>query len=212
MDTATVLSSEVAFLAARHAPLLAYCPGGVHQISEVPRAMDILASVRQVLKHAGEQDEVVQKVLQQLDDIHGGPVDWSSLREDFEVLMQRGIWKKTEDNQRLLNQLEAMLTSAPSTSDIAPGFSIIHPSPSMDPPMTDATFLPPDVVEYINVTLFLHLLATNPAKVLPPGKSLLSVMTRPRTRSHADEETSTLQERVSDAVHKAFWDEASIFR
>ncbi|KAI0373432.1 hypothetical protein BV20DRAFT_937795 [Pilatotrama ljubarskyi] len=71
------------------------------------------------------------------------------------------------------------------------------------------TVLPFELVQALNHTFFLHLLATDPERVLPPGKSLLSIMTSPRAQARAqDGEAPKLEGRVHDMVHKAFWDEA----
>jgi len=69
------------------------------------------------------------------------------------------------------------------------------------------TQLPADLLDLLNQAYFLHLLANDPSKVLPAGKSLLSVMSRPHVRMHGDDELPTLQEKVEEMVHKAFWDE-----
>ncbi|KAI0768767.1 hypothetical protein BD413DRAFT_478833 [Trametes elegans] len=71
------------------------------------------------------------------------------------------------------------------------------------------TVLPLELVQALNYTFFLHLLATDPERVLPPGKSLLSIMTSPRAiAAKADGELPKLEGRVHDHVHQAFWDEA----
>jgi hypothetical protein len=64
--------------------------------------------------------------------------------------------------------------------------------------------LPAELVALLNNAYFLHILATDPGQVLPPGKSLLSVMSRART---ADDTPPTLQSKVEDLAHKAFWEE-----
>ncbi|KAI9442359.1 hypothetical protein H4582DRAFT_1927948 [Lactarius indigo] len=73
-----------------------------------------------------------------------------------------------------------------------------HPLLRSLPPMTQ---LPADLLDLLNQAYFLHLLANDPSKVLPAGKSLLSVMSRPHLRRRGDDE-------VEEMVHKAFWDEA----
>jgi len=57
----------------------------------------------------------------------------------------------------------------------------------------------------ITDTLFLHVLLTDPAKVIPPGKSLLAMLSSVQT----PERESPLHKRVKDAVYPAFWNEAS---
>lgn len=68
--------------------------------------------------------------------------------------------------------------------------------------------LPAELVQILNEGYFLHLLATDPTKVLPPGKSLLSVMTRPEiVLGTPKSQTAALHDKVEDLVHRAFWDE-----
>ncbi|RDB24988.1 hypothetical protein Hypma_007850 [Hypsizygus marmoreus] len=64
--------------------------------------------------------------------------------------------------------------------------------------------LPPELIHDLNQAYFLHVLATDPAKVIPPGKSLLSML----ARAPAPAAPSPLHAKVEKVVHKAFWDEA----
>ncbi|KII92090.1 hypothetical protein PLICRDRAFT_36878 [Plicaturopsis crispa FD-325 SS-3] len=76
-------------------------------------------------------------------------------------------------------------------------------------PSVNPTVLPLELVEVLNHTYFLHLLATDPSKVLPPGKSLLAMMSRSHIQGDRPHDTPpSLQEKVEDMVHQAFWDEA----
>ncbi|KIM40061.1 hypothetical protein M413DRAFT_19300 [Hebeloma cylindrosporum] len=52
-------------------------------------------------------------------------------------------------------------------------------------------------------TYFLHLLVNDPARVIPPGKSLLSMVAHANIRH-----TPPLLDRVKQVAHRAFWDEA----
>ncbi|EGN99782.1 hypothetical protein SERLA73DRAFT_106582 [Serpula lacrymans var. lacrymans S7.3] len=73
----------------------------------------------------------------------------------------------------------------------------------------DPVVLPLELVELLNHVYFLHLVATDPSKVLPPGKSLLSMMSRTHAQGDSqDDSLSGLRTKVEDMVHKAFWDEA----
>jgi len=63
--------------------------------------------------------------------------------------------------------------------------------------------LPPELLQVLNQAYMLHVVATDPAKVLPPGKSLLSMM----TRAPPPPDPSPLHAKVEKVVHKAFWDE-----
>jgi hypothetical protein len=78
------------------------------------------------------------------------------------------------------------------------------PSPLI--PTSDPVLLPIELVDILNHTYFLHLLATDSKQVVPPGKSLVSMMSRPR-KDGEDIAKPTLHDTVEDLVHKAFWDE-----
>ncbi|KAI0256132.1 hypothetical protein BJV78DRAFT_1273064 [Lactifluus subvellereus] len=80
-----------------------------------------------------------------------------------------------------------------------------HPLLRSLPPMTH---LPADLLDLLNQAYFLHILANDPSKELPPGKSLLSVLSRPHARQRRDDEPAALQQKVEEMIHKAFWDEA----
>ncbi|KAF9012396.1 hypothetical protein BDQ17DRAFT_1387137 [Cyathus striatus] len=70
--------------------------------------------------------------------------------------------------------------------------------------------LPADLVHSLNQTYYLHVLATDPKKVLPPGKSLLAVMTHAlMDRTPRTTPASQLEDRVKQVVHEAFWKEAT---
>ncbi len=72
--------------------------------------------------------------------------------------------------------------------------------------------LPGEIVEALNQTYFLHLLVNDKEKVVPPGKSVLSMMLHANLRlpqGDVEEGDATLLERVQEAAHKAFWREVS---
>jgi T-complex protein 11 len=85
-----------------------------------------------------------------------------------------------------------------------PPLTIPHPLLRSLPPMTH---LPSDLFDLLNQAYFLHILANDPSRVLPPGKSLLSALSQPHVRQRRDDEPATLQEKVEEMIHKAFWDE-----
>ncbi|EAU91202.2 hypothetical protein CC1G_06837 [Coprinopsis cinerea okayama7 len=70
--------------------------------------------------------------------------------------------------------------------------------------------LPLELVESLDHAYFLHLLATQPEKVVPPGKSLLSMLLHAQLAASksAPGDPQPLLERVKEVAHKAFWDEA----
>lgn len=67
------------------------------------------------------------------------------------------------------------------------------------------TALPVELYDLLDQAYRLHVLATDPKSLLPPGKSLLSAL----SRSHSENAhgASELHDRVEGIVHKAFWDE-----
>ncbi|KAG6876787.1 hypothetical protein C0992_011749 [Termitomyces sp. T32_za158] len=58
--------------------------------------------------------------------------------------------------------------------------------------------------ELLQQAFFLHVLATEPARVLPPHKSLLAMMARAPSAA----QPSAIHARVERVVHQAFWDQA----
>ncbi|KDR75819.1 hypothetical protein GALMADRAFT_97737 [Galerina marginata CBS 339.88] len=73
--------------------------------------------------------------------------------------------------------------------------------------------LPVELVEALNQTYFLHLLVTDPQKIIPPGKSLLSMLTHANFRVSEDsrpkhDNEAQIADRVKEVAHKAFWNEA----
>ncbi|KAJ7096237.1 hypothetical protein C8R44DRAFT_644003 [Mycena epipterygia] len=69
--------------------------------------------------------------------------------------------------------------------------------------------LPHELIEILNQTYFLHLLATEPEIVIPSGKSLFSmVASTTLLRGRVEEPTPVLHDRVEKAIHSAFWNQA----
>ncbi|KXN85380.1 hypothetical protein AN958_11480 [Leucoagaricus sp. SymC.cos] len=72
--------------------------------------------------------------------------------------------------------------------------------------------LPLELVQAIDQTYFLHILAIYPEKVLPPGKSLISVVTQEKLGDKEQEEaeknttTAVIEQQVTKAMRTAFWD------
>lgn len=71
--------------------------------------------------------------------------------------------------------------------------------------------LPVELVHALNQTYFLHLLANDPDKVIPPGKSLLSMLAHSRVAfqgsNRSDAGNDTLREGIRQVAQRAFWDE-----
>ncbi|THH18785.1 hypothetical protein EW146_g2253 [Bondarzewia mesenterica] len=143
---------------------------------------------------------------------------WDILNHDFQLLEEQGLWEKSQENAELLEGLKHYLAGSSATSvssdkskarDIsivkAPPLTAPHPLLRSIPPNT---LLPVELVDLLNDIYLLHLLATDPSKVVAPGKSLLSAMSQPHVREKQDGELPTIQEKVEEVIHKAFWDEA----
>lgn len=96
----------------------------------------------------------------------------------------------------------------------APRYSVVTPPPlsaPLFPPTAGVTtILPAGLIEVLNYGYFLHLLVTDPERVLPPGKSLLSVMAKPQSMRREEGGLPKLKDRIQDVVHKAFWDEVRL--
>jgi hypothetical protein len=82
-------------------------------------------------------------------------------------------------------------------------------SNSSEFPYASSAVLPVELVDSLTQVYFLHRLATEPEKVIPPGKTLLSMM----IQSQMDSEKATkkpetnLADRVKEVAHRAFWNE-----
>ncbi|KAF9515447.1 hypothetical protein BS47DRAFT_1484512 [Hydnum rufescens UP504] len=68
--------------------------------------------------------------------------------------------------------------------------------------------LPHDYHDKLNDAHLLHLLATQPLRVLPPGKSLASVFSDSTYGASKPKAVKTLDEHISLMVMRAFWEEA----
>ena len=68
--------------------------------------------------------------------------------------------------------------------------------------------LPHELLDSMNQIFFLHRLATEPEKVVPPGKTLLSMMIHSQMNSENEKKKpENLLEQVQEAAHRAFWNE-----
>lgn len=196
----------------------------------------VLAKMRQLVSEHPD-NPAVQRTLDHLAELPGSAtletIAWDILRKDFEELREDGLWETSAENDALLAELQGSLsmqtTSSQDHRPISPGplhtstettdLNTRHGSPRVSivaPPPPSATLLPTlppnaaslplELVDTLNHTYFLHLLATDPGKVLPPGKSLLSMMARPHDQ-RPDGGVPSLEDRVTDIVQRAFWDE-----
>ena len=70
--------------------------------------------------------------------------------------------------------------------------------------------LPPELAQLLNQAYFLHVLATDPKKLITPGKSLLSMLAGSHLQPDAlptPAPDAALHSRVEKVVHEAFWNE-----
>lgn len=184
------------------------------------RILDQLRAKAGVAPHAAL---LLSETIYLLTDIHRRPdgphlVSWDALDRKFQQLRDCGLWERSTENDELLESLRILLTSpsgkAAENPPLAENISIIDPSgPSQNLPPglvsnQDHLVLPVELIDILNNAYFLHVLATDPAQVLPPGKSLLSVMSRTHNDTTVDGDTKAmLHNKVGDLVHKAFWEE-----
>jgi hypothetical protein len=188
--------------------------------------MDSITShLKRKLKDNPSSGAVLKSVLSRLEDLETSTDDtrWDAIQNDFDTLHAHGIWDKTEleENTRLLSSLRMSSTAHNSDrrphssmeSSEGPRISIVQPSSVRVPAMLTNAFtptqasLPLELVDTLNHAYFLHVLAIDPAKVLPPGKSILSMISRPHTQSEQGEHSlPKLQAKVEDIAHRAFWD------
>lgn len=150
-----------------------------------------------------------------------GDVTWNDLQLDFEHLQAANTWVTAAEEAELRAELAERLGNNSKTtpsytngSDATNGQSSSADSHhtnsghmSTSYPLGSTIFLPTELYETMNYTYFLHMLATEPDSVLPPGKSLLSALARSKSSTHAA--SSDLHSRVETMVHKAFWDEVN---
>src|SRR5258708_15519650 len=96
-------------------------------------------------------------------------------------------------------------SASPNKSTIhIPPLTVPHPLLRSLPPVTH---LPADLLDLLNQTYFLHILANDPSKLLPPGKSLLSVLSQPNKRQRRDNCPTTMPYKNQKLIHQTFSDE-----
>jgi hypothetical protein len=155
--------------------------------------------------------------------ISGKPqgVSWDDIQRDFDLLEAEGLWEKSDKVlEGLRSSMEGLHNPVPQ--EASPDLqTATHPkgdniTVAVPPNSTtsslfksiDTLVLPQELVDILNHTYFLHILATEPTKVLSPGKSLLSVLSHAHSANGRTEGSApSLQDRVEVMVHKAFWEE-----
>ncbi|KAH8111593.1 hypothetical protein DFH11DRAFT_1612459 [Phellopilus nigrolimitatus] len=138
-------------------------------------------------------------------------------------LEEQGLWGTTDTERALAKDLvEARLINKPSNFTIVAAPLPPSRSPASLPWRTNgvhAHLIDAELMAQLNEVAFLHVLATAPDKVVPPGKSLRAALSSPEA-AHALNQSGppdgqaasgappTLQATVEEIVQKAFWDEA----
>lgn len=154
-----------------------------------------------------------------------GGIGMRNVGRALDSLREEGLWDADdqafwEDLQKTVAQEQSTSSSSTSISqdsaESATGKATdtasvaaypIHEAPRFPFSFATPTALPMELYTVLNQAYYLHTLATDPQTLLPAGKSLLSVLSRPHTDQPAG---SALHERVETLVHRAFWDEASV--
>lgn len=89
-----------------------------------------------------------------------------------------------------------------------------HTIMAATPAFPQAFQLPVELVHALNQTYFLHLLVNDPDKVIPPGKSLLSMLAHSHVAFQDQDEVQAgnhaMQERIRLVAQRAFWDEVCL--
>lgn len=138
---------------------------------------------------------------------------WSILGQ----LREDGILGITSNEAQIIQEVEKELRSRTFTKEktnLLPRISFEHRPVQhrniIDNSVLNGLELPAEIVEQLNEASFLHILANEPHKVLPPGKSLSSALTQSSTKEDNIEGTHHppgLKDKIGELVHKAFWDE-----
>lgn len=149
---------------------------------------------------------------------------WDVIFQDFKDLTTQGLWESSQQNDGLLKDIKRLLNMSVDGNSLQNDkmeekqqrISIVAPPPISAPLLpqdpSHITILPAELLDTLNHTYFMHLLAIDPSKVLPPGKSLLSVMSHAHAQQRPEGELPSLKDRVETIVHKAFWDEVCYSR
>ncbi|GJJ06572.1 hypothetical protein Clacol_000765 [Clathrus columnatus] len=129
-----------------------------------------------------------------------------ALADKLVSLQAERAWNETGDDQRLLDELR-LVSRAPN--DGVNDFDIRIYMPTRKIPQIRHPDFPMELLDRINETYLLHTVAMDPSEVLPPGKSVLSVLSsRTRLNTSEPDSSKSLKQQVSDIMFKAFWDEA----
>jgi hypothetical protein len=161
-----------------------------------------------------QERAVVERLIHAINIIQGNrgyvPVKLAdAVRTDYTTLLESRFWDEDDlDAEVVRRYIRVRAPPKDQTEDRGAGFSLLLP------PWNTGTgsALPMDLVDSLERTHFLHVLATRPQSILPPGKSLVSALASTRQDDTSQPEPdvpATLKNQVEKAVHRAFWDEVS---
>jgi hypothetical protein len=180
----------------------------------MPISNRVLQDVRESISKISNHQEIVSRVLERLprfEEARSDPVAiqqaWNDIVGDLATLVQ----SKSLD-QKLFDMLaEEVVTSTVASKEELEEFKKVAGEflEQMEMGNNDiASIILPDasprLQEATNTAFTLRALGLNPKRVLPPGKSLLSLfMNQPDERTDAQRKREAM---VADVVKKAFWD------
>jgi hypothetical protein len=162
-------------------------------------AMDALLGAL-VAKARNEQEKATAERLVaalaaiRADPVHVAPAVAADARDAYTALADAGFWAPGDADGELVRRYvrgavpedDMKLSIAPDTDAFARG-------------------------EAMDRAYFLHVLATTPEAVLPPGKTLVSALALIREDARAEDAPAPaptdLHAQVEQVVHRAFWDE-----
>ena len=187
-----------------------------------------MEAARELLHQRVSQDPANSELRLALENLEKlRPNDSHDTRAAIELLIDletRGLWGTNTAEHEVLSALQSADESGNAGSK---RFTlVVPPPPTRDSAAVWRTeggrtlLLPSELHEQLNHVAFLHTLVTSPKRVIPPGKTLRAALAGAdaqralRTSNGASSEpdgashpTVTLQEKVEEIVHRAFWDE-----
>jgi hypothetical protein len=179
----------------------------------MPISRSILSSVKESLSKDVKRDPSIQKVLKQLPLFEAAGDDpvairkaWDSVSQDLAKLSHNG---EILDRQLLDSFAEEVFTLAAIPKEeeyetLKGVASQILKGNESDISTILFPGLPPQYMQDINVAFTLRALALHPRRVLPPGKSLVSLlMKEPDDKT---EEERRREQTITDVIKKAYWD------
>jgi hypothetical protein len=151
--------------------------------------------------------EQLFKLEQELSKSSPSKSTWTTLDSELKHLEDQGLWGTAPEQKHLWNSLSEAMNHPDART--GPDISITMPPSSHGIRAVQAPTLPAELLEQINEVYLLHSLATNPSRMLPPGKSLLSLLS---SRTRRPDETGSqkmkaLEDQVGEVVTRVFWDE-----